>query len=136
MRFTQIAALIAAVAAKVDYDYVQITEPEAPSEEEFKKPSYFRRIKDPNVKARYKNANDQCKGQLNAKRRYKCFVRHWNLYKPHRKNHLTDLRARTRRACWKFKTNILKRAKCFARYIKDYRGDLYKGLLADAEQEY
>lgn len=74
---------------------------------------------------------DRCRGHSNAKKRYKCFKRNWNLFKPHRQNKLNDLRSRTARACWKYKNNILKRAKCFAKHTRDYKGELYKGLLAD-----
>merc|ERR1711935_875180 len=48
---------------------------------------------------------------------------------------LNDLRARTHRACWKYKNNILKRAKCFAKHVKDYKGELAKGLLADEDDQ-
>lgn len=41
------------------------------------------------------------------------------------------MRSRTARACWKYKNNILKRAKCFAKHTRDYKGELAKGLLAD-----
>ena len=74
---------------------------------------------------------DRCRGHSNPKKRYRCFKRNWNLFKPHRQNKLNDLRSRTARACWKYKNNILKRAKCFAKHTRDYKGELYKGLLAD-----
>jgi hypothetical protein len=76
----------------------------------------------------------KCAGAQNAKKRAACFKRNWDLYKPHRANHLNDLRARTHRACWKFKNDILKRAKCFDKHIREYKGDLAKGLLADADE--
>lgn len=135
MRFAALlAATIAAVAAREeDFELLEI--PPVPLPSEFNKKSYYRRVKDPNVRARYKNAMDRCRGQLNEKRRYKCFKRNWNLFKPHRQNKLNDLRARTHRACWRYKNNLLKRAKCFDRYIKDYKGELAKGLLADDQDE-
>jgi hypothetical protein len=125
MRFAVLAATIAAVVG------LETVAPEVPSPKEYKKASYYRRVKDPNVRSRYKAAVDKCKGHSSEKKRYECFKRNWNLFKPHRQNKLNDLRARTHRACWKFKNNILKRAKCFDRYIKDYKGELAKGLLAD-----
>ena len=140
MRFASLlAATVAAVAARPDdIEFVDVDAfkaPEVPDESEFSKASYYRRVKDPNVRARYKNAMDRCKGHSNQKKRYQCFKRNWNLFKPHRQNKLNDLRARTHRACWKYKNNILKRAKCFDKYIKDYKGELSKGLLADDEQQ-
>jgi hypothetical protein len=133
MKFALLAATLAAVIAKsTDDEFVNIEEaPEAPDSDEFNKASYFKRVKDPNVRARYKNAMDKCKGHSNEKKRYKCFKRNWDLFKPHRKNLLNDLRARTHRACWKYKNNILKRSKCFEKHIKDYQGELTKGLLAE-----
>jgi hypothetical protein len=44
------------------------------------------------------------------------------------------LRARTHRACWKYKNNLLKRAKCFDKHIKDYKGELAKGLLTEGTE--
>ena len=140
MRFSLIvAAALATVAAKHHHhhDFVDLTsagEPEPPTEKEMKSKGYRRRIKDPNVRARYKNAMDKCRGQNDDKKRYQCFKRNWNLFKPHRSNKLTDLRARTHRACWKYKNNILKRAKCFAKHVKDYEGELTKGLLAEQKE--
>ena len=135
MRFHLLAASLAAVMAHEEYVLVQLdnglVEPEAPDQKEYMKASYYRRVKDPNVRARYMNAMDKCKGHSSAKKRYSCFKRNWNLFKPHRQNHLNDLRARTHRACWKFKNNLLKRSKCFERHIKDYKGELKTGLLAD-----
>merc|ERR1719313_284334 len=128
MRFTFLAAAIAAVSARVYDESNEFVDLEDVNPH---KASYYRRVKDPFVRARYKYAMDKCKGQLNAKKRYKCFKRNWNLYKPHRQNNLNDLRSRTARACWRYKNNILKRAKCFAKYTRDYKGALYKGLLAD-----
>jgi hypothetical protein len=133
MRFAFLAATIAAVVAKVDSEFVELEAPEAPDNTEYQKASYYARVKDPLVRARYKGAMDKCKGHSNAKKRYQCFKRNWNLFKPHRQNKLNDLRARTHRACWKYKNNILKRAKCFAKHVKDYKGELAKGLLADHE---
>lgn len=136
MRFAFLAAtIVAVVACNDDAEYVQLEAPEAPDAAEFQKASYYRRVKDTNVRARYKNAMDKCKGHSNEKKRYKCFTRNWNLFKPHRQNKLNDLRARTHRACWKYKNNILKRAKCFDKHIKDYKGELAKGLLADDVQQ-
>jgi hypothetical protein len=136
MRFFSLVATIAAAAARHhdEVDFVDIDNfkaPEVPDPAEFTKASYYRRVKDPNVRARYKNATDRCKGHSNPKKRYQCFKRNWNLYKPHRQNKLNDLRARAQRACWKYKNNILKRNKCYDRYINDYKGDLRKGLLND-----
>ena len=140
MRFFSLVATIAAAAARhaEDYDFVDvdaIKAPEGPDASEFTKASYYRRVKDPNVRARYKNAADRCKGHSNPKKRYQCFKRNWNLYKPHRQNKLNDLRARAQRACWKYKNNILKRNKCWDKYINDYKGDLRKGLLNDQGEE-
>ena len=135
MRFTFLAATIAAVIAREDQSLAAQAAPETPDQKEYQKASYYRRVKDPFVRARYKNAMDRCRGHSNAKKRYNCFKRNWNLFKPHRQNKLNDLRARTHRACWKYKNNILKRAKCFAKHVKDYKGELAKGLLADGEQE-
>lgn len=134
MRFALLAAYIAAVVAQEEPEYIELDAPEVPDAQEYQKASYYRRVKDPNVRARYKNAMDRCKGHSNAKKRYQCFKRNWNLFKPHRQNKLNDLRARTHRACWRYKNNILKRAKCFDKYIKDYKGELSKGLLADDEK--
>ena len=129
MRFIHLAAMLAAAAASpADWELVQggpDADPHAPS--------YLRRVKDPQVRARFKFATDACKGQGSEKKRYACFKRNWDLYKPHRQNKLNDLRARAARACWKFKNNLLKRAKCFDRHIRDYKGALYKGLLAETE---
>jgi hypothetical protein len=126
MRFALLAATLASVIAS--------GAPEAPDAGEYQKASYYRRVKDPNVRARYKSAMDKCKGHSNEKKRYSCFKRNWDLFKPHRQNKLNDLRARTTRACWKYKNNLLKRAKCFDKHIKDYKGELAKGLLADDAQ--
>merc|ERR1711957_228082 len=139
MRFTFIAAaLLAVVAAKQQQDdaqYIDMMEDDDDAPEANPKShKYMKRVKDPFVKARYKYAIDKCKGGQTEKKRYKCFKRQWNLFKPHRQNNLNDLRARAHRACWRYKNNLLKRAKCFGTYIKDYKGALYKGLLADHEE--
>ena len=135
MRFHLLAATIAAVVAHEEVILLQIdnelVEPEVPDQKEYMKASYYRRVKDPNVRARYMNAMDKCKGHSSAKKRYSCFKRNWDLFKPHRQNHLNDVRARTHRACWKYKNNILKRAKCFDKHIKEYKGTIKQGLLAD-----
>jgi hypothetical protein len=87
MRFSILAATIAAVVAH-DSEYIQLeaqlVAPEAPDAKEYQKASYYKRVKDPNVRARYTNAMDKCKAHSNPKKRYACFKRNWNLFKPHR----------------------------------------------------
>jgi hypothetical protein len=137
MRFFSLVATITAAAARqVEETFVDVSAfgvPEVPDPAEFSKASYYRRVKDPNVRARFKNATDKCKGHSNPKKRYACFKRNWNLFKPHRQNKLNDLRARAQRACWKYKKNILKRNRCWDKYINEYKGELRKGLLNEQE---
>lgn len=73
---------------------------------------------------------DNCKSIKPSKKKYGCLKRNWNLFKPHQKNNLNDLRARAQRACWKYKNDPMKRGSCFKKYINEYKGELKKGLLA------
>lgn len=102
--------------------------------EAFENEDYFKYIKDPNVKARYKMARDKCAQFTDEKKKWHCFKRNWNIYKSHRSNKLDDVRARTQRACYKYKNHILPRRKCYARYVKEYEPILKTGILADQEE--
>lgn len=80
------------------------------------------------LKARYNYARDKCKYKKpDAKK--DCFIRNWRLYKPDRKNKLADFRARTQRACYKYRKNLEQLSHCFNKYIKDYEDELHKELL-------
>ena len=107
----------------------------APSQKKVFNKGYWRRVKDPNVRARYQNAMDNCREHHDKRKKYKCFVKNWNLFKPHRKNNLTDVRARAQRACWKYKNNPQKRGACFKKYIRVYKAVLKKGLLAHTMED-
>jgi hypothetical protein len=64
MRFHLLAAAIAAVVAREEVILIQLDSeeaaPEVPTQKEFKKASYYRRVRDPNIRARYKSAMGKC----------------------------------------------------------------------------
>ena len=93
-----------------------------------------KRKNNPVLKARFNYARDRCKHKKESSKK-DCFIRNWRLYKPDRRNTLKDFRARTHRACWKYRKDVDQMNHCFNKYIKEYEDELHKTLLYEKYDE-